>query len=230
VSVEAQRLAAHHERRRRVVEVQEEAVGTVVRRQQRADRLLQLTGVARHHQHRHGVAIVGAGADDEVPRHARQIVPGGTDARLHQLVAQTEGDAVGARALHRAFLHRHDLASAGGIVPHHQAAAARPRTEDERRLVAEVPGHAVVADRHADDWRHRRQGRRGRAEERVEGLALAGELRRIGDVLPLTAAAAAGVPAAGHDRRVGHYFTPSSSTSNTRPEFGGMSAPAPRAP
>ena len=58
-------------------------------------------------------------------------------------------------------------------------------------------------------------------------IALVRELLGVGNVLELTAPAAAEVLAA---RAHGRYWTPSSSTSNTSVAFGGITPPAPRAP
>ena len=78
----------------------------------------------------------------------------------------------------------------------HRAAGVRRVVEDERGFVAKMPRPSGVIDRHGDDrFDDRRAAPEGRSEQVGETPALARELFRVGEMLPVAAAADPEVPA-----------------------------------
>ena len=111
-AVDANRLAAHHVRARRVVNVQQEAGRPLGPVEKRADRRAQRLLVARDDQHRHRLALVARGADNEMPQDAAQRGSRRRDARARKVRVQRKRDAVRAFGVNGALDDRDDAGGA----------------------------------------------------------------------------------------------------------------------
>ena len=84
------RLGSDHDGARPIVNVDEEAIGTIGRLQEAPNRRPQGFVVAGHHQHRDGFALVCGRADNHVSQQTRVHAP------LRELAAERQGDAIAA--------------------------------------------------------------------------------------------------------------------------------------
>ncbi len=114
----------------RVVDVDEEAVRAIGRLQKRAHGFAQRLVVASDDQHRHCLAVVHRGADDQVPKDAVKRRPGRGDAGPGQVIAQRKRDPVAPLAVNGTLLHRHDPLRSCLIVAH----AASPDRTDAAKI------------------------------------------------------------------------------------------------
>ena len=140
VPVEAHRLAADHVRRRLIVDVQEEAVGAIGATPAARAPAVRSAGSLR--------VTTSSATASRSSALVRTITcrstpssrgPAGGDPRLDQFVAQAEGDAVGAGAVHRALVAPARSSRPPAAKWPIDEPACGAAAEDERRLVAEVP-------------------------------------------------------------------------------------------
>ena len=195
-TAEPHRLAPDHVRAGPIVNVQIEPVGCVGRGEEGAQRSAQRLVVARDDEHGHRFAAVARRPHDQMAQNSAKGRTRRGHVRLGEVLVQREGDVVGPRLVHRALGDRNDGARVHRVVADHGRAAIGRFAEDERGLGPEAPRRARRIGPHAD---HRFDCRRVPAERGFqqigETLPLAFQLRRVGEVLPVTSPAGPEVPA-----------------------------------
>ena len=126
-------------------------------------------------------------ADDQMTEHAAESGPRRGHLRARQVIVQRKGDVVGPRLVHRAFGDGHHGARLHRVVTDHGSAPIGRFAEDERRLVAKTPGRPGGVRAHPD---RRLYGRRAASQRCLQQILepplLALQLRRIGEILPVT--------------------------------------------
>src|SRR5262245_26963093 len=118
-------LVADHKWARAVMYIDEKTVRLFFRFEQCAHGTPQGLIVTSHHQHCDGFSIIQSGSDNQMSQDPRQRWPRSADSSTSETISQRKGDAIGAGAVHRAFLDRNNPMRSPLVMAHDQSSSTR---------------------------------------------------------------------------------------------------------